>query len=813
MLHVENIADRVDALLLRVVKGTEQRDHILSEVSALLKDHSTLQPILKEINETRYQQLPAYVEKAATLARTLERSASLADRSSRNVKRLDTLLSRVEATKAMTEAMLSMGAKVQEAPRTLAAGDLDRTVELINDYQSARRVLTGGRDAHEPVPSSPSVAVSALIEETREKARAQLITSIEAAVASNDKLTMMKSTSLLAQLGYGDEGLSRYCAWLCDHTIAALKKMVARELRIMDDPTSAAISHLSLVSRALDTVAAAYEAEEEFMRDTFGREGPKRLLMDLHQRSTAQCVPVLRDFLDKRQYVLTTVQRLVDTDRLEGVSEDDNGHDQRPQLQRSSRAQGRQHRGGLSAAQHEQRSIDASIADSRRADEILEETSHLVSCCHIYLQFAESKLKENTDSASVAGGAAAAVGHDAESWATHNNELLDAVQDVLAMYVPLQSGYFQLAFRQALRLQKQAVQHVVQQAEQELQKNAARAGAAPQALMVGLSNMYAAALGDGGGDVDTEEEGSVYYAGGGAVTLPDDVFFFLRLAVHRSLNTRSTQVASAIVISALDVMQTLLIPEITKRAVLHRNKGPPPPPPGALRWANAGHQTVDYSKRLAEEIRQLAEKTYKAGDVARFRELAQDIDVIAQDLNAALQSWLEGFATLCVSSVQGKHLERLAAVSYVMTEEVFYHYELNDPWVQSFLEDCSCLLDYVGRHLETAACYDTVLTSIATNVMASIRQTLSRKHINAYGALQVDKDVRALRSFFLERARECSLRETFAVLSLISTLLLSDTPRDALEEVHNTALAPEEKRAVLLTRVDLNRHEVLSLPL
>ncbi|CCW61335.1 unnamed protein product [Phytomonas sp. EM1] len=102
---------------------------------------------------------------------------------------------------------------------------------------------------------------------------------------------------------------------------------------------------------------------------------------------------------------------------------------------------------------------------------------------------------------------------------------------------------------------------------------------------------------------------------------------------------------------------------------------------------------------------------------------------------------------------------------------------------------------------------------VTTYTVNFIRFVLSRKQFNSFGALQLDKDVRALRSFFTSRAHEVSLRDVFAPLSLTSTLLLCDSPRDALEEMHNQALTAEEKKNVLLTRVDFNRQDVLSLHL
>ncbi|CCW69072.1 unnamed protein product [Phytomonas sp. Hart1] len=158
------------------------------------------------------------------------------------------------------------------------------------------------------------------------------------------------------------------------------------------------------------------------------------------------------------------------------------------------------------------------------------------------------------------------------------------------------------------------------------------------------------------------------------------------------------------------------------------------------------------------------------------------------------------------------HLERFLAQSYKLSETTFYHYELRDPWVQGCLEDWAAMLDYVGEYLDPVL-FDSLLLLVATHTVNFTRLGLARKEFNSFGALQFDKDVRALRSFFTSRAHEVSLRDAFAPLNLTSTLLLSDSPRDALEEAHNLALTAKEKINVLLLRVDFNKQDVLALHL
>lgn len=888
MKHVDNIEERVDRLLQQVLKQTERRDHLLDEVATLVQDHHALQPTLTEIHDVRYQLVPTYVENSAALAHTVESSAALAERSSKKVKRLDALLRRVQRVKSMAESMVAMEHDVAEVPQALERKDLERTVALLKSYEEARQVLSGGKasparqtshgsasgegeesatkEGTSPSPS-PAEPKHDLIVRARAQCRQELLHMAEAAMDANDKLTIMKATRLLSELGFTDEGCRVYCDWICKHTIAALKKMVDRELEKMEDPTQAAMSHLALVSQALDTVVATFEAEEDFAYETFGSQGPLLLLSELHTRSTAQCVPVLRDFMQRRSDVLQTVQQ-------HEVKRGDGSSGRASSKPGGPGSGGAQTGGGGGGGGRESSPPSAAAAasagviaaDARRADQMLEELSHLVSCCHLYLDFAESKQKEyrpggprrtsaaaaSNAASSAAGGSRLLTGSSVVSeqttsttsgadhlWDAQDNALLRTVQELFSIYIPLQNSYFNVAFEQALQLQLTAVNAAASRhggsgggagasaspdgpgsprAHGRASPGAAGPPASPTsggvgglpisspaALMAGLTNLYTAALSGELAASDPTEEAYSHVT----MTLHDDVFFFLRIAVHRAVNTKSAQITSSVVMSALDVIQGKLQYQLEKRATLRRDDVVLP---SVLRWASTTHQTVDYTKKLADELRQLAAAHFQGKDAVRFKEQAQDFDQAAKELHAFLQQCLGRYAQVCFNCVMPSHTERFANVSYNITEDVFYHYELNDPWVHACLVDWANTLDYIQGYLDPVS-FDQFLLAATTRVLRTTTELLSKKKINAFGALQVDKDVRALRVFFTGRANEISLREVFAPLVLTATLLLSDTPRDALEEVANTALSADEKRAVLLTRVDFKQEEVRALKL
>lgn len=147
-----------------------------------------------------------------------------------------------------------------------------------------------------------------------------------------------------------------------------------------------------------------------------------------------------------------------------------------------------------------------------------------------------------------------------------------------------------------------------------------------------------------------------------------------------------------------------------------------------------------------------------------------------------------------------------------MDEDTFYQYELSDPWVQMFLIDFDSILSYYSHWLDHNS-FDLFLSEVASEVAQVLFIIYMSKMYSMFGALQVDKEVRAIREFVYSKAHDIVPRQAFNKLSLLSTLLLCDQPRDAMEESRNGSLTSDEKRAVLLKRVEFNKEEVMSLKL
>ncbi|KAG8347556.1 putative COG4 transport protein [Trypanosoma vivax] len=945
--QLETLEDRTEFLLHRVAKLAYDRQNIIQDVMHTISaDSASLVASLEELRAVSCRLVPQFVDGSASLARRIKLSAALAERSSRRVKQLDLLLSRVQEAKLVADSLQEMRRTVGAIRAMADSDDLHGIVELIHKYEDASRNLCGravpkqflmlsdadsseegqevfsasndggaeqcddGSEAYGASlgasmergvsknicrgkwggmrghnaggASAHSVgdgeAAESVIAEVRAIAREKILAKVNAATLSGDKTEAVRATRLLVLLGFREESCELYCKWVCNNTLTALHKMVEGELRKIDDPREVGMSHLVLVSTALDLVVATFEGEEEFFRDVFGNAGLLLLLTELHSRSTSQCVKVLEDFLTRRGEVLLIVSP---------------------------------NNGSGDASSSSSTSATAATLDPRQTDQILEEMSHLVTCCHLYWTFVQSKqqeyrkglekeegtLKELHGSVDIEGADVCNKKNELSQliessngstsvdfmWFSRENPLMNKVQEMLASFVPLQKYYFVAAFNQALQLQHRALEENNKVAGMKAGVRSAAGGVgeaggekgkgnltisssttssssnnAATTFMTGLAALYNSTTANSGAVVSNEiDSEDVIHATCGKghlapITLPDDVFFFLRTALHRAINTKSTQVISAVFIGCGDVVQSKMIPHIQRCVVLpslarlqqlqqygrqdQRRHEPQAGtthatyccftvPTHILRWTAAAQCTEGYTRRLAEELRQLARSQFNGKDVLRFTEQAGDMDGIAEELASCVRGWLEKFAELCYTAHLAPQIEAFASLSYDITEEAFYHYELSDPWVQAFVAVANTALNHFDCYLDPLS-FDYLLVALVRRLLNVLWQLLSQKRFSAYGALQMDREMRILRTFFLNRAHEEQLRESFVKIMSAVTLLLLDHPRDAeqLDGLHarqhpgpgtsnNGGLTAEEKRAVLSCRIEFKQEDILRLRL
>lgn len=725
------------------------------EAKALLTGNLSLLSALETVKTAHQQQLPSLLGQVTTVGREVLTFAAEFQGRCSHVKHLNDVLVRVEEALAVAESLLQMKLSCSEVSGALASRNIHRAVELIAAYEAAEASLGDGKAPHKADGSGESVADAKL------KCLEMLRSEASQAQEAGDKEKVSSACTLLAQLGDITGAVSVYCSYVSRNTFSPLNTMVSVELEKMNS-LDAAQSHLVLLSRVLDEIAGTYEMESSTVFTTFGAEGCIALLSTLHEDGTNECVPIAADFVSRRKDIATLLDNALQAAPL-----------------------------SLPASQ-------AMVA--RQADQLLEESCHIASCCAVYLNFFNKTMKElkGTNTGEEEEG-------DSDPlWDSQTNGLLVKVQSILSVYCPTQMNYFRLAFSQAVAVQKGAVDTKV--------------GGKPDPVAEGrlksmgftLSNVYERASPEVQQQLRQHEK---VYEAGNVITLPDDVFYVLRTAVLRAFNTRSAQIVFAVLSFIADVVRDLLVVELEShmKMIMQQNSFSFAPAT-VLRWAAAALTCVLYTNRLAGEVKRHATAAYRGGVLKRVLEQCNDLSISASALDGKVELWLTTCAEASFRGFSVPHLSSFEALDFLVDEDQLYDFEENDSWCALFLDDCSSVLTRVKQLLDPSS-FDRFLVKFASLLMKSLQHRMHKKKLNAFGALHLDKDLRAMRTLLSHFAVEVSLRECYAPLVLTTSLLLVDKPRDALDEAQNTVLSAEEKRRVLLQRVDLDEAEVLALKL
>lgn len=807
MKRVEHLEGRCHQHLAAASEAASQRELLLAAVSSQLDDEAndSRSAPLDVLESVNLQQLHKLQEQATTITRTLGSTALLAERASKKVKRLDFLLDRVTQTREIAVALQQQRANIDKISGAIEQGDLAAATECVQKYENAKSLLRSRGFGRASSNSGMSRTASAdddtvmvdsesLMDSAKAEVGKMLRSQIASAVAMNDKLKIVKLTSMLSALGYRDEACETYVFWICDHTIHHLKAMISRELRNMDDPSSAGMSHLTIVSNALDHVVAALEQEQQHVQETFGADGHLKLLHMLHSRCTQHCVPVVKDFLEKRRVFSLRNQSLGSKSSVD--------------------------------EQHKTIAPKAAAADPRRIDECLEDIAHLVSCCGLYMSYMEEEMNKAVEATQASQGAVSVRRAQSQHAAltSRDNALFDTIQELLSIFIPLQSEYFEAAFSQAVKLQEEALSkhaHHTGRSESATHNSVNT----PTTFMGALTSLYSGDTGDGSTAIggDTHDLGEL--------SLVDDVFYFVRIAIHRAAGTKSTSILSAVIISAIEIIQTKLVTEVGHHVAAQIRKAGPSSsssasqsqldnqsqfhmhatiPAKALRWLCAAKQCSTYTTKIGEELHNLVLHNFThPEELVRFNEQRHDIDLLAKSVEDKIRDWSQRIASLICQNWMHRVADKFLTTAYVIDEQQFYHNDLADPWAMAATLGWGHSLDFVDQCVTEETVRDGIVHDLCLRVVKTFEDLIfSKKQFSAFGALQLDKDIRCVRQFFMNRT-EKPVRELFTRLTAMTSILLVDRPQEAAGLYGPLDGAPavltlEEKRRVLSLRVEFD---------
>eukprot|EP00276_Gloeochaete_wittrockiana_P018336 CAMPEP_0184351130 /NCGR_PEP_ID=MMETSP1089-20130417/43417_1 /TAXON_ID=38269 ORGANISM="Gloeochaete wittrockiana, Strain SAG46.84" /NCGR_SAMPLE_ID=MMETSP1089 /ASSEMBLY_ACC=CAM_ASM_000445 /LENGTH=831 /DNA_ID=CAMNT_0026684379 /DNA_START=20 /DNA_END=2515 /DNA_ORIENTATION=+ len=181
----------------------------------------------------------------------------------------------------------------------------------------------------------------------------------------------------------------------------------------------------------------------------------------------------------------------------------------------------------------------------------------------------------------------------------------------------------------------------------------------------------------------------------------------------------------------------------------------------------------------------------------------------------------EGMAELCntVSARMRQQLDPVEMVSYRLDDAQYADNEINDPWVNSFIAGLDNVLKPYQSSL-TPGNYDELLQMVMQNLAKQLENLIIQKNkrFNQLGGLQLDRELRALLTYFSDMTQR-TVRDKFARLTQIASILNLEKVTDLLEFWGDNSgpvawrLSAADVRKVLALRVDFSQRAIEQLKL
>jgi len=444
-------------------------------------------------------------------------------------------------------------------------------------------------------------------------------------------------------------------------------------------------------------------------------------------------------------------------------------------------------------------------------DRMMDEIAQLSRTCHIYYTFlaqchateaeAEDRETQGAESPPAPGpdhAAAPPPAHRPLPAFVTACEAYELLQGVIALYIPLQREFFRLAFAKAAAL------------DSGKQKKEAKEPASPLLPIRMLAT-------------DREEDPGPSAQGQGT-SLVEDVFFMLRVSLHRVVPCRNPHVISAVVNTVVDVLRDALLPEIQRNVKISREQSRPSN--RSMQWLNNLQLSIRYATKLHDEFASLLQRhrsAFEASEVPRVMEVASELKLAAEASAHHLHAFLRRVVDIVETQLHARGLAEFEQTDYRLTAAQYTTYEINDPWVLTALQAWDAVLEPYRKGLNEPN-FEELIKEVLNFVVHQVEAVALQKAFTQYGALQLDKDVRALRNFFTERTDK-PVRDKFTRLAHITALLSVDK----VSEVYDLWGAPgttgaagnplawrlssAEVKTILALRVDFEKTAIAALRL
>ncbi|KAF8502459.1 COG4-domain-containing protein [Gautieria morchelliformis] len=302
-------------------------------------------------------------------------------------------------------------------------------------------------------------------------------------------------------------------------------------------------------------------------------------------------------------------------------------------------------------------------------------------------------------------------------------------------------------------------------------------------------------------------------------TTPDDVFYILKIVVHRLISTSSLSSVERTVAQIKDVMSREYASVIKKRLDdVYKYASSNPAGPQRERAEKENRSTfilllndLDISSshmdRLVKDILSapVISQNFLESEVFRVRAYVTTLLELVPQFQSILRSGVEQlFNQLTRPRLRSLVIDVYKEITYMLDEESYAAAESQDSVLKRFVRSWSALMD--GFKDAFTENNHRIFSGLAVDMLVRPwEKFITGMRFTELGAIRFDRDMRSVLGYLSSQTAFGDTREKFQRLQQISTLLNLDIEEDGDEFYNNSGinwrLSASEARAVVSLRV------------
>nr|CAG4636851.1 EOG090X02VY [Ceriodaphnia reticulata]SVE72827.1 EOG090X02VY [Ceriodaphnia reticulata] len=341
--------------------------------------------------------------------------------------------------------------------------------------------------------------------------------------------------------------------------------------------------------------------------------------------------------------------------------------------------------------------------------------------------------------------------------------------------------------------------------------------------------------------MDTAVEGSL------TSSVVDDVFFLVKKSIRRSLTSCSVDSICAVINNActlleedyalvfqqqckqgfpsgyLDLTQAynVIQSSLQQGSIRLQSSDTEKTKANFLTTLNNIETSIEYietlDKNVSYEIQVNLGSTMTSRDQDKIKSCLAGLKTTINKFRQLLDFGHEQLKSSAIKPRIKPWVDQLLSVNHVIDEEEFSCYEAQDPFIQELNLHLDGFMSGFKDSL-TPNNYQTLIGTLTSQVAQQFEKVILKTNFNRLGALQLDKEVRALVNY-LSTATTWTIRDRLTRLTQTVTLLNMETLTEIVEYWGPNAgsitwrLTPQEVRQILMLRTDFRVEDIKRLKL